>query len=138
MKFGVEQEQAGVPVTILSLEGELDGSNYQDVIEKAKEIHNQGAQNLLLDLGQLTFMASSGLVALHSIALLMRGEELPDIGGWGAFGATSEFVESSSGHEAHCKILNPQPKIEKTLAVTGFNNVFDIFTDRDEALASFK
>ncbi len=37
-------------------------------------------------MAEIQFMSGSGLVALHSIALLLRGEELPDPEyGWEAF-----------------------------------------------------
>jgi anti-anti-sigma factor len=138
MKIGVEQAQAAVPVTVMTLEGELDASNYENVIAKTRELYQEGMRDLLLDLGRMNFMASSGLVALHNIALLMRGQEPQDSEeGWGALHAATDFIEASTGHEPHCKILNPQPKVDRTLEMTGFKNVFAIFTDKDQALASF-
>ena len=79
------QAQAEVPVTVLHLIGELDASNYQIVIDKAKEAYAGGTRNLLLDLGEVPYMGSSGLIAFHSVALLMQGETPPDPEeGWGA------------------------------------------------------
>ena len=37
-----------------------------------------GARDFLLDLSDLTYISSAGLVALHSVALLAKGEDLPD------------------------------------------------------------
>ena len=73
MEINVDQAQGRVPVTIMKLEGELEAKNYVDVIESGKEIYEAGARDLLLDLTDLSFMSSSGLVALHSLVLLMRG-----------------------------------------------------------------
>jgi anti-anti-sigma regulatory factor len=96
----------------------------------------KGRRYLLLDLGQLSFMSSSGLVALHSAALLMRGEEPPSPeAGWQAFHAIAEDVER--GFEEYCKLLNPQPRIQKTLALTGFSDFLEVFTEEEEALQSF-
>src|SRR5512139_739268 len=78
MNLAASVEQGSVPVTILHLEGRLDGGNYKDLIEKAFELYNAGARNILLDLSDLTYISSAGLVALHIIALLLRGETLPD------------------------------------------------------------
>lgn len=120
----------------MQLRGELDASNYQDVIAKAKEVFDGGARNLLLDLGDLSFMASSGLVALHSVALIMRGDDPPDPEhGWGAFRTIDR--EKESGLEEHCKILNPQPPVDKALQLTGFKAYLQVYTDLDAALASF-
>jgi len=136
MEIAVEQRQAKVPVTLMRLSGQLDASNYQEVIDRVRHLSMTGTRYLLLDLGDLSFMSSSGLVALHSVALLMRGEEPPSPeAGWQAFHAIAEDVER--GFEKCCKILNPQPRIQKTLELTGFNEFLEVYTDEGEALASF-
>lgn len=138
MNISVEQMGTAVPVTVMSLQGELDASCYLDVIERAKSLYQAGTRNLLLDLGEMPFMASSGLVSLHSVALIMRGEQPPDPNaGWGAFHAIASELERAAGHEAHCKLLNPQPRVVKTLATTGFDKILAVFTDRQAALESF-
>jgi anti-anti-sigma regulatory factor len=138
MNITVEQAQGKVPVTIMRLQGELDASCYMDVIEKAKELYRAGTRDLLLDLSEMPFMSSSGLVSLHSIAMLLRGQEPPDPeAGWSTMHSMADSVEGASGYEAHCKLLNPHPRVEKTLAITGFNNIFEIFTDRAKAIAAF-
>lgn len=138
MEITVEQVQGSVPVTIMHLQGELDASCYMDVIEKAKELYQTGTRDLLLDLSQMPFMSSSGLVSLHNIAMLMRGEKTPDPeAGWGTMHSMADTVEGASGYETHCKLLSPHPRVEKTLAITGFNNIFEVFTDRNQAIAAF-
>jgi anti-anti-sigma regulatory factor len=82
------------------------------------------------------FMSSSGLVALHSIALMMRGEQPHDpASGWGALHAIENDVDS--GKQEHIKLLNPQPKVLLTLQKTGMDAFFDVFNDRQGAIASF-
>lgn len=138
MNISVEQIEADVPVTIMNLQGELDASCYLDVIASAQKLYQAGTRNLLLDLSDMPFMASSGLVSLHSVALIMRGEQPPDPeAGWGAFHAIADELERSAGFEAHCKLVNPQPRVVKTLETTGFNKLLAVFTDRQTALASF-
>ncbi len=86
----VEQVEARVPLTVIALVGELDASNFEALIQTAREQYDGGARNLLLDLTDLTFMASSGLVALHSIVRIMHGEAPPDPeAGWSALHATA-------------------------------------------------
>lgn len=136
MNISVSQAQGRVPVTILKLDGQLDGQNYQELIAKAQELHSAGARDFLLDLSDLTYISSAGLVALHSVALLTRGEEIPDMeGGWSAYrsmGRTSE-----AGVQKHVKLLNPRSEIMGVLDMVGFSSVFEIYTDRDEAVNSF-
>ena len=136
MNISVSQAPGRVPVTVIKLDGQLDGQNYQELIAKAQELYQAGGRDFLLDLSDLTYISSAGLVALHSVALLARGEELPDTeGGWSAYrsmGRTSE-----AGIQRHVKLLNPRSEVMGVLDMVGFSNVFEIYTDREEAVNSF-
>jgi len=136
MNISVSQVQGNVPVSVVKLDGQLDGQNYQELITKAKELHGAGARDFLLDLSDLTYISSAGLVALHSIALLTRGEELPDPeGGWSAYRSMGR--SSEAGLQKHVKLLNPREEVRSVLDMVGFGSVFEIFTDFNEALNSF-
>jgi anti-anti-sigma regulatory factor len=136
MNISVSQSQGNVPVTVIKLDGQLDGQNYQDLISKAQELYKAGAHDFLLDLSDLTYISSAGLVALHSIALLTRGEALPDTeGGWSAYRSMGR--SSEAGMQKHVKILNPRSEVMGVLDMVGFNNVFEVYTNLDEAVKSF-
>lgn len=136
MNVSVSQAQGNVPVTVIKLDGQLDGQNFQELIAKAQELHRAGARDFLLDLSDLTYISSAGLVALHSVALLARGEELPDVeGGWSAYRSMGR--SSEAGVQKHVKLLNPRSEVMGVLDMVGFSNVFEIYSDRDEAVKSF-
>lgn len=136
MQITVENVQGNVPLAVMGLHGKLDASNFESVIDKAKEIYAAGVQYLLLDMGELEFMSSSGLVAVHSIALLMRGEQPHNLeNGWEVFRAIDR--DRDVGVQTHLKLLNPQPKVALTLEKTGMDNFFEIHTDRRAAINSF-
>jgi anti-anti-sigma regulatory factor len=136
MKIVIREAEGKVPVTIMELEGALDASNYLDVIARAQELYAAGTRYLLMDLSNLTSMASSGLMALHSVALIMRGAEPPDPEyGWAAFRTVDK--DRDSGFNKHCKLLKPQPPVDRTLEITGFKAVLEIHTDLNTALSSF-
>lgn len=138
MHITIEQADGRVPVTILKLSGQLDASCYLDVIETGKKLHSQGAHDLLIDMSEMTFMSSSGLVALHNIALLMRGEQPQDPeAGWAAMDAIDRDVKNSRGYEVHCKLLSPTTAVRKTLDVTGFSSLFEVLESREKAIAAF-
>ena len=81
----------------MALDGELDASNFERFIDDARGLYDGGARTLLLDLGGLTFLASSGLVALHSIVRVFHGEPPDDLeGGWGALHSVGLDVDSGS------------------------------------------
>ena len=136
MNISVSQVQGNVPVTVIKIDGELDGQTYQSLIAKAREVYEGGARDFLIDLTDLTYVSSAGLVALHTVALLSRGEALPDTeAGWSAI--RSVGGASSGGLQKHVKLLNPREEVKSVLDMVGFSAAFEIFKDLDEAAKSF-
>lgn len=136
MEISVSQKQGNVPITVIKLDGQLDGQNYQELITKARELFSAGARDFVLDLSDLTYISSAGLVALHSVALLVKGEELPDTEqGWSAYRSMGRT--SASGVQSHIKLLNPTEEVRNVLDMVGFGSVFQVYTDLEEAVQSF-
>jgi anti-anti-sigma regulatory factor len=134
MDLTVEQEPGAL--TIFALSGELDYSNFEQLVDAAREAYQQGARRLLLDLGGLEYMGSSGLVALHAVAMIFSGQEPPDPEeGWAAYRTLSDDVEGHS-HE-FVKLLCPTPQVEGVLERTGMRQFFEVHADRSAAVASF-
>jgi anti-anti-sigma regulatory factor len=124
-----------VQVTIIRLDGELDGQSYASLIDKAKELFQDGARDFLVDMSAVSYISSAGLVALHSVALLARGEALPDTdSGWSTY---RSMKTSSPEVQAHIKLFNPREEVKSVLEMVGFDRVFSVFTDFDEAVKSF-
>jgi anti-anti-sigma regulatory factor len=135
MHITTNQVQGRVPVTVVSLQGDLDGSNYQDLIAKAKELYAAGTRHVLLDMTHVPFMSSAGLVALHSVVRVLRGDQPPDPEqGWAAFHAVAQ--ESSSSQQ-QVKLLNLQPKVERVLQTAGMKEFFDAHSEMATAIAAF-
>jgi anti-anti-sigma factor len=133
----VDRIEGAVPVTVMSLDGELDASNYLRLVDDVRELYASGTRNLLLDLSDLSFMASSGLVALFSVVKVMNGEQPPDPEyGWGAFREVSRGLESSDVQTA-VQLCCAQPAVAEVLQRTGLDRLFKSHTDRDSAVASF-
>lgn len=136
MEFIVGLEEGRVPVTVLHLTGRIDASNYESLFDRARELYSAGARDLLLDLGEVTFISSAGIVALHRIALLFRGEKVDEEEtGWNAIHDLDR--DQTSGTQQHVKLLSPRPDVDYTLDLAGFKRYFDIFTDLPQAVASF-
>src|SRR3972149_5800837 len=130
MQIIIDRLVSRVPVTVLRIHGDLDGSNYHELIARAREVRSAGAEHLLIDMTNVPYMSSSGLVALHSIAMLMRGEEPPNPEhGWAAFHTISRDRSEVAGKQANVKLLNPQPKVDRTLHMTGMSEFFEVYTD---------
>jgi len=136
MNISISKKQGKVPISVISLDGQLDGQTYQDLIAKARELYESGARNFLIDLSGLTYVSSAGLVALHTVALLARGEAMPDTdAGWSAI--RSVGGASRGGVQEHVKLVNPREEVQNVLDMVGFSRAFEIFTDFDEAIKSF-
>jgi anti-anti-sigma factor len=137
MQTTVERVEGRVPVTVMALSGELDASNYLRLVDDVRPLYAAGARHLLLDLSDLTFIASSGLVALYSIVTLMQGEEPPDPEyGWSALHAMGRGVEEGSVQTA-VRLCGVQPAVAEVLQRTGLDGLFDSHPDRETALAAF-
>jgi anti-anti-sigma regulatory factor len=136
MNISVSQVQGKVPVTVIKLDGQLDGQTYQELINKGREAYKAGWRDFLVDMSDLTYISSAGLVALHSLALLSKGENLPDTDqGWAAYRSMGRSKEA--GMQQHMKLLNPRAEVQSVLEMVGFSAVFEIFTDLDAAVKSF-
>ncbi len=127
----IEQVEGRVPITVIALEGELDASNFEGLIDTVRRLYDVGTRQLLIDLGDLRFMASSGLVALHSIVRIMHGEPPPDPeAGWSAL-----HTEVGPG-QTEVQLCAPQAAVERVLSRTGLDQLFVVHPDRDAALAA--
>ncbi len=136
MEIAVTQAQGRVPVTVLQPHGELDASNYRDLIAKAQQAYEAGTRDILLDLSDVPYMSSSGLVALHRIAVMVRGQDAtePD-SGWEAMRAIRRDV--GTGPQQHFKLVNARPDVNESLEISGFTHFFEVHADFEAAVASF-
>jgi anti-anti-sigma factor len=136
LEITIDQASGRVAVTVVALDGELDASNFTELIETTRRLYDSGTRQLLLDLANLRFMASSGLVALHSILRLMHGEAPPDPeAGWGALHSLG--LDAAGGTtQAEVQLCAPQPAVERVLTRTGLSRLFVIYPDRATAIAA--
>jgi anti-anti-sigma regulatory factor len=128
MEITVTLQQANEPVAIMRLQGDVNASNFVQIVDKAREIYQNPARNLILDLSEVPSISSTGLAAIHKVALLYSGvpDELkhPD-------------MTHSSNARKRVKLLSPQPDVEKTLETAGLKLFFKVFRDLESALKSF-
>lgn len=134
----VEEVAGPVPITVLALDGELDASNFERLIDDVRGLYERGVRHLLLDLSGLGFLASSGLVALHSIVRILHGEEPPDPeAGWGALHTVGLDVDSGAATQRDVQIAAPQPSVARVLQRTGLDRLFVIHDSREAGIAGF-
>jgi anti-anti-sigma regulatory factor len=131
----ITTERPSADVTIIGLTGELDGSNFEEVIDAGRAARDGGARRIVIDLSGLTYMGSSGLVAIHSVALLMRGHEptSPE-DGWQAIHDLGTAAATDA--EPGVLLAGPPPSIERVLDRSGMLSLFPVHADRASAVAA--
>lgn len=131
MEINVTYHQGKESIAIMHLQGDINASNFVQVSDKAQELYMNPARNLIIDLSDVSSISSTGLAAIHKIALLYSGvpQQVEQ-------GTNPDFTHSSNARK-YVKLLNPQPEVEKTLEGAGLKLFFKIYKDLDSALASF-
>jgi anti-anti-sigma factor len=134
MELTISIHQANEPVAVMNINGNVDASNYVEIVNKAQEIYNNPVRNLILDLSEVPFISSAGLVAIHKIALIYSGgqQEVEQEGKE----TRPDFTHHANARK-RVKLLNPQPGVDRTLETTGLKLFFKVFNDLDTALKSF-
>ena len=136
MTIDVERLGGNPPVTVVALAGELDASNYEQVIDVVRNAYAAGSRGLVLDLEQLTFMASSGLFAMHSAVRIMRGETPPDPeAGWGAL---HQMAQDNDAQASNVRLAAAQEPIARVLDRTGMLRLFALDATRAEAVSAIQ
>ena len=131
----VEHVDGPEPVTVLTLDGELDGAAFEGVIDTVRGMYDAGTRILVLDLTGLWFISSSGLVAIHAAMRLMRGEAAPDTEqGWVALRAVQQEADAGQISTA-LRLVGVQDAIQKVLDRTGLGPLIPTYPDRAAALA---
>jgi hypothetical protein len=79
-------------------------------------------------------MGSSGLVAIHSISLLLRGQEPPSPeNGWQAIHDIGS-AQVGDSQQAPLLLVGPPPSIERVLQRSGMLGLFPVHADRASAV----
>ncbi len=122
------QEQGKSLVTVLHLNGQLDGSTESQLLEAARQAHEEGARHLLLDLSELTILTSAGLRAIQNILRLFTPQE------------DKELIRRHGDEpykSPYFKLVCPNPQIYYILNISGFLQNLLIYNDLNEAVGSF-
>lgn len=128
MNITVDVKQARELIAIMRLQGDIDASNFVQVVDKAQEIYQNPARHLIIDLSEVPSISSTGLVAIHKIALLYSGVSVEK---------THPDLTHNSNARKFVKLLSPQPAVDKALETAGMKLFFKVFHDLESALNSF-
>jgi anti-anti-sigma factor len=132
MNIMMSEEQARVPITIFSIEGAIAAESYEQLQKEATDAYSAGTRYLLLDLGKVDFVSSSGLRAIHQIFLMLsvQGSEEEQK-------AVQEGVRKGTYKSPYLKLANASRDVQSVLKMAGFDMFLDIYSNRKEAIAAF-
>ncbi len=134
MEITILHSIAPIPIAILHLQGVLDDSAREGLIEEARRQQRSGFNNLLLDFRFVTSVESAGLSVLQEVAQLFS-EVVPARQGRAVPSLFSKGL--ADGYHAHVKLVNVPVKIQQAFEQAGGSTYFESFTDLREAIASF-
>ncbi len=122
MEIEVYQQQGRVPVTIFTIRGDIDAQTYDQLQNQVQASIQAGARNVLLDMAGVNYISSYGVRALSQIYDWLRDTGETPI----------------AGHKSpHVKLVNVSAPVSKVLETTGMDLYLDIYSDRENAIATF-
>jgi anti-sigma B factor antagonist len=114
MPLGISDSQVE-SVTLLHLKGTLvAGSDTELLDSKMQELLKRGVTQILLDLGEVNYIDSSGI------------------------GALVRAYSSAQRENAALKLYRLTRRVHDVLQITRLSTVFEIFNDQGKAIASFR
>jgi len=99
---------------LLTLEGDLDSSNAQDIIKHVQGLSKEGLVHLVADFSKLRYINSTGLGAILRISKMLISNE-------GTF-----------------KIASPNESVFEIIEIVGANKLLNVYQSMEEALESLK
>ncbi len=117
------------PITVLHLAGTLDGQTQSMLLDMARVQKAAGTHFRLLDLGNVEFITSAGLGALHNIYRMFTPQAAVD--------AWEKEKRGEPYKSEYMKLASASPSVYYVLNIAGFLQHIPIYPGVDEALESF-
>ena len=132
MEITVTQEQAGKLVTILHVKGEINSTTHQQFEDKAREVYEAGARNVLVDLAEVNYLSSAGIRALNQILIMLRTDAPEETDA-----AMSKGVRDGTWVSPHLKLANASKSVKEVLKIAGMDMLIDVYDDTKKAVEAF-
>jgi anti-anti-sigma regulatory factor len=135
MELKTERPANKPAVAVVYVAGNVDGSNYQELIKQGQVLYADGVRQIVLELSQCAYMSSSGLVALSALAKLLHGDSLPNMeNGWAVLKAMDDARSGYSKHQI--ALVNPTTRVDRVLDLAGLKTMLPIYPDVPSALTA--
>jgi anti-anti-sigma factor len=111
----ISQTEGRVPVTVFQLQDRVNLGNHAELEQIARDAHENGMRDLVIDLSKTPSLTSIGVRALVVIHKMVSG----------------------AGAEKHLKLAGAIPYIREMLQISGVTEYIEMYDTVDEAAASF-
>jgi hypothetical protein len=120
--------EGDTPVAVLHLSGHLHGDTEGRLMNEVRQLYEDGARYLLLDLSEVEILTSAGLRAIHNSFVLFTPKH--DVA------VINEHMDEPY-KSPYFKLVCPNPNIYYVLNIAGFLQNIPLYNDVDEAVHSF-
>lgn len=128
LSITTSQIQGDVSVTVLHLNGHLHGATEKELLDRARQAHEDGARHILLDLSELDVLSSAGLRAVQNIFKLFTPQDDVEL---------MHEHKDEPYKSPYMKIVCPNPQIYYIFNIAGFLQNILIYNNLEDATNSF-
>ena len=133
MVVTISHDQGSVPVTVFSVDGDIDSSNHEELERIVFQEIDAGTRYVLFDLSDVPFMSSAGFRTFMKVFKRLRalsegvGEE--DL---------HKGINSGTYKSPNLKVYKPNKLVTGTMKIAGFDMFLEVHEDMPTAIASFQ
>jgi STAS domain len=120
------------PVTVFTISGPIESSNYMDFEQKARDAHAAGTRDLLLDLKGVDYVSSAAIRSLNVIIKLLQTDAPEE-----SDAAIGQGLRDGTWKSPHLKLVHVTLHVAEPLKISGMDMLLEEYTDLEKALASF-
>lgn len=129
----ISESNGKVPVTIMTLKGDLDTLGADVFDAQIQQIKNGNSKNVLVDMSGVPYMSSAGLRSIHNLYYTLHPEGSKD-----HKRIIKEGIRDGSFKAPHMKLLNPSKRVMELLEMVGVDMYMEILKgDKEDAVKSF-
>jgi anti-anti-sigma factor len=132
MDIKVTTENGRVPVTVITVTGNIDTNSFEGFLSKAEELIQGGARYILVDLSNVPYMSSAGLRVMNAMFNRLRSS-YSDM----TEKEVLQAVNAGTYKSPNLKLLNLSEQTKFAFETAGFDMYIETFTDRNKAINSF-
>jgi anti-anti-sigma factor len=133
MDVTISHDQGSVPVTVFSIDGDIDSSNHEELERMVFQEIDAGTRYVLFDLSEVPFMSSAGfrtfMKVFKRLRALSEGVSEDDL---------HKGINSGTYKSPNLKLYKPNKLVTGTMKIAGFDMFLEVHEDMPTAIASFQ